>query len=97
MDRADGCHHRGTWRNTLLGSRALPPGCTELSEEHILLGEQRCSLSIVAVFPRVAAMPRVASHGPRPTLQHRPWLYSLVVNPLGRQFAMPFKALTMTS
>ena len=40
MDRADGCHHRGTWRSTLLGSRALPPGCTELSEEHILLGEQ---------------------------------------------------------
>ena len=38
--RADGCHHRDTWRNTLLGSRALPPGCTELSEEHILLGEQ---------------------------------------------------------
>ena len=31
----------------------------------------RCSLSIVAIFPRVVAMPRVASHGPRPTLQHR--------------------------
>ena len=34
MDRADGCHHRGTWRNTLLGSRVLQPGCMELSEEH---------------------------------------------------------------
>jgi hypothetical protein len=46
MDRADGCHHRGAWRNTLLGSRALPPGCTELSEEHILLGEQRAATRV---------------------------------------------------
>jgi hypothetical protein len=50
MGRADGCHHRGTWRNTLLGSGALLPGCTELSEEHILLGEQRAATRVYEVL-----------------------------------------------
>ena len=48
--RADGRYYRGTWRNTLLGSRTLPPGCTELLEEHILLGEQRAATRVHEVL-----------------------------------------------
>ena len=71
-DRNLGPHHliEGWPRNLLIGSRPTVLLDGGAGGQHV-----RRSPSIVAVFPRVAAMPRVASHGPRPTLQHRPWLF----------------------